>query len=210
MTVRYDVTVDWAASPRIITVADTSASITIQDLVDTVRYLEEILADLSFDHLLSAGGKESLGDAAYVGITVTLQNAKLAFAARPAPDFVQCKVYGGNLVAVDEEGDSMFPIQTSAYTQVTLIQSTSPSLIESGVSGLTPEESAKLDHIDEMVDEIDTGVETVDAKVVVVDSKVVAVGTAVEVVDGKVVMVDGKVVSVTKIVKDNQALILAT
>jgi len=182
MTVRYDVTVAWALSPRVIAVAAPSTAITIQDLVDTIRYLEELQVDLSFDHLVNAGGKESLGENAYVGITVTLRNAKLAFEARPPPTFVQCKVSGGNLVAIDGAGNSMSPIQTTAYTQVVLAQSSSPTIVESGTSGLTPEESAQLAAIDPDLELIKSAVDVVDAKVV----------------------------DVEKVVKDNQALILAT
>ena len=39
MTIRTDLTIDWASSPRIATVLSPSTEITMQDLVDTCRIL---------------------------------------------------------------------------------------------------------------------------------------------------------------------------
>lgn len=85
MTIRTDVTVDWELSPRIIRVAAPSTGITIQDLVDTCRYHEEMLINLDDSHLIDAAGKDFLGGTTYVGITATLQNAKVTFEARKTP-----------------------------------------------------------------------------------------------------------------------------
>lgn len=131
MAIRTDLSVNWELSPRIITVAAPSTTITIQDLHDTCRDIEDNLPEAQeFDHLVDSAGKEPLGGGAYVGITLTLQNAKLAFEARPPSTFVPCTVSGGNLVAVDENGDNMDPIQVTAYTQVTIAQSSSPTIIQ--------------------------------------------------------------------------------
>lgn len=129
MAIRSDLTVDWEVSPRIITVAAPSTTITIQDLHDTCRDIEDNLPEaLEFAKLIDSAGKEPLGGGAFVGITATLQNAKLAFEARPGPTFVSCTVNGGNLVAVDANGDNMDPIQVTDYTQVTISQSSSPTI----------------------------------------------------------------------------------
>lgn len=131
MAIRNDISVNWEVSPRIITIAAPSTSILIQDLHDTVRDIEDNLPlSQEFDHLIDSAGKESLGGGAFVGITATLQNAKLAFEARPGPSFVSCLVSGGNLVAVDENGDNIDPIQVTDYTQVTISQSSSPTIIQ--------------------------------------------------------------------------------
>lgn len=131
MAVRSDVTVNWELSPRIITVAAPSTNIIIQDLHDTLRDIEGDLPEgTPFPHLIDSAGKEPLGGGSFVGITATLQNAKLAFEARPGPNFVSCTVTGGNLVAVDANGNNMDPIQTTAYTQVTISQSSSPTIIQ--------------------------------------------------------------------------------
>ena len=64
-----------------------------------------------------------------MGITSTLQNARLAFEARPGPTYVQCTINGGNLVALDDIGQSISPIHTTAFTQVLLAQSSSATII---------------------------------------------------------------------------------
>jgi len=130
MAVRTDVTFDFNSSPRIITVADTSTEISVQDLVDTIRNEEALPQNLGFDKLLNATGKDDLGDGVFVGITASLRNAKLAFQARGGPSFVQCEVSGGNLGAVDANGDAIEPIQTTAYTQVLRTSAASATLTD--------------------------------------------------------------------------------
>jgi len=132
--------VDPYVSPRIITVPTADGTtITIQSLLDQIRTWEEVPANLSFPRLARAAGKEDLGGGVQVGITLTLENAKLAFEARGGPSFVQCVVSGGNLVAVDSADVVIDPVQTTAFTQVVIAQSTSASLIE-GSGGLTAAE----------------------------------------------------------------------
>jgi len=128
MSVRNDITIDWESSPRIITVADPSTELTIQDLHDTIRSIEQSPEGLDRLKLIDSAGKEDLGSGVKVGITATLQNSQVAFEDRPSPTYIQCKVSGGNLVAVDGNGDSISPIKETAYTQVTLAQSTSASI----------------------------------------------------------------------------------
>jgi hypothetical protein len=99
LPVRNDISVDWYVSPRIITVAAPSTSIYVQDLYDTLKYLEEFPENLIYGQIVRGSGKEPLGGGVYVGLTVTLMNAKLKFEDRPGPNFVQCEVTGGNLVA---------------------------------------------------------------------------------------------------------------
>lgn len=142
MVVRNDITVDWFASPRIITVAAPSTDITIQDLLDTCRELEDDITNTVYDPLASAAGKENLGGGIRVGITLTLQNAVLAFEARLGPTYTQCRVSGGNLVALDVNGDDISPIYPTAFTQVLTTASSSATL--QGVSGLTPEQAKQL------------------------------------------------------------------
>lgn len=130
MTIRNDLYFDWLSSPRIITVLSPSTVITIQDLVDTCRANEDQLFNMQHPKIINANGKDSLGGGVFVGITATLQNALLAFEARPGPAFVQCNVQGGNLVAVDTNGDNIDPILTTAYTQVVRTSSSSSTLQE--------------------------------------------------------------------------------
>lgn len=131
MTARTDITVDWYASPRIITVLAPSTEVSLQDLVDTARILENEHNAMDDDHLIDAGGKEDLGGGVKVGITATLRNALLAFEDRPGPTFEQCNISGGNLVALDSLGDTQSsPVYPSAYTQVVLANSSSATLQE--------------------------------------------------------------------------------
>ena len=130
MTVRTDITVDWASSPRIITVAAPSVELTMQDLVDTCRTIEANLWNLDDEHLLDAAGKENLGGGVKVGITVTLNNARIAFEARLGPTYEQCNISGGNLVATDSVGANISPIEPTAFTQIVLANSSSATLSE--------------------------------------------------------------------------------
>lgn len=113
----------------------------MQDLVDTLRVIEEVTRAMPEPKLLNAAGKEPLGGGVSVGITASLQNALLAFEARGGPSFVQCFVSGGNLVAFDEFDVVLTtPIQTTAFTQVILTSSSSATL----TSVSTKEEIAEL------------------------------------------------------------------
>jgi hypothetical protein len=133
VAIRNDLTVDWSQSPRIITVAYPSTEITMQDLYDTLRVLEAGFDAIDEPFIVDAGGKEQLGGGVLVGLTVTLQNALLAFEARSGPSFVQCRVSGGNLVAIDDVGDYFSsPIYPTAYTQIVLANSSSATLQEQG------------------------------------------------------------------------------
>lgn len=140
MAVRYDISVDFSASPRIVTVAAPSTEITMQDLYDTLRDIEATEVGILYPALLNAAGKQVLGGGALVGMTLTLRNALLAFEARTGPSWVLCAVTGGNLVAIDAVGSPLpSPLQPTAYTFATLTQSTSASLL-SGSGGLTKDD----------------------------------------------------------------------
>ena len=132
MSVRNDITVDFDTSPRIITVADPSTSLTIQDLWDTLRQFEDEIPYLSFYTLLSvkSGGKISLGGGEYTGISLVLNDALVAFEARAGPTWSECTISGGNLIAVDSAGVIMWPIEPTDYVNVAFRQSTAPGLVE--------------------------------------------------------------------------------
>jgi len=130
MTIRNDVTVDWTVSPRLITVLSPSTEITVQDLVDTLRFLEDSSPNMTYEYLIDAAGKEPLGGSVFVGVTATLNNAVLAFEDRPGPNWVLCKITGGNLVAVDANGDTIDPRYPTAYVTVDRASSSSATLLE--------------------------------------------------------------------------------
>ncbi len=136
MTIRGDLTVNWSVSPRIITVAAPSTEITIQDLLDTCRYLESRQSAMDDARLIDAAGKEFLGGTTYVGLTATLQNAVIAFEARLGPGWVLCAILGGNVVAVDTTKDPedpdyyIDPRMPTAYISVDRTASASATLQE--------------------------------------------------------------------------------
>lgn len=147
MPFRSDVTVDLSTSPRIITVAAPSAEITIQDLHDTLRAIEAYRHSIDYPPLISSAGKQTIDVGEQVGITATLLDAKLAFEARGAPPWVQCKVKGGNLVAVDSAGDPMDPFETTAFTQIVYRGSTSATLIAGSGGVSEPDMLAIADRV---------------------------------------------------------------
>jgi hypothetical protein len=144
MVVRNDVVFDWGSSPRVITVLDPASEITVQDLLDTCREAEDDLPNLVYGQIISAAGKENLGGGTRVGITVTLLNAVLAFQERPGPNYVQCQVSGGNIVAIDDNGDDISPIQPTAFTQVRVTASSSATITAVATGSLTIEQAQQL------------------------------------------------------------------
>ena len=133
MAIRNDITIDWNVSPRIITIDAPSTEVSMQDLYDTLRDREPIQMDEP--GIVSGAGKEELGGGVLVGLTITLLNALLAFEGRPGPAFELCNVSGGNLVALDSNGNSVSsPISPTSYVQVILANSSSATLIDSAIS----------------------------------------------------------------------------
>lgn len=125
------ITVDFTLSPRIITVPSPLNVITIQDLHDTLTNIEDDMHNgIQYARLIRSAGKESLGGGQAVGITATLLNAKLAFAARGGPAYVQCVVSGGNLVAIDDVGSPTSPIEPTAFTQILVAASSSATSLD--------------------------------------------------------------------------------
>lgn len=59
----------------------------------------------------------------------------------------QVRANEGNLVAIDDVGNNISPVLPTAFTQVVVELSTSASLVESGTSGLTGEESVMLQRL---------------------------------------------------------------
>lgn len=144
MSIRNDITINWSVSPRIIEIAAPSTSISMQDLYDTVRNLASQYDAMDEDEIIDGAGKELLGDAVSVGLTIKLLNAKVKFEDRIDSPWIVCNIIGGNLVALDENNNSMDPVEPSSYVTTTRISSSSATIVETGVSGLTEEESNKL------------------------------------------------------------------
>lgn len=104
MTERSDVTVDWGKSPRIITVAAPSTTITVQDLIDTLRSntlqageADDSLDNMDDDFILDAEGKAN----DVTGVVAILQNAQLSFEQRTA------KLETGTITTPDTTGNTL-------------------------------------------------------------------------------------------------------
>lgn len=132
VSVRTDVTIDWTVSPRIITVASPSTTITIQDLSDTLRWLEYQISAMNRPYILDNEGKFALSATKQTGISLRLVDAQLEFEARAGPTWAECTVTGGNLAAVDDVGAVIWPINHTAYVSVTFESDVSAALIDGG------------------------------------------------------------------------------
>ena len=114
---------------KIITVPISDTTLDVQFLIDEIRAAEENLAPgMAYYKIADAFGKQDLGGGVRVGITVVLLDGwRVGFAARSGPDTVSVSISGGNFVG--EAGAN--PIYPTAYTQVTIAQSTSASIASS-------------------------------------------------------------------------------
>lgn len=129
MSIRQDLTIEWTVSPRIIEIASPSIEITVQDLYDTLRDIASKAEAIDDDEIVDGSGKEALGGGLLIGLTVKLLNAKLKFEARSNPPWIICDIRGGNLIAVDGNGNSMSPMEPSAYVMITKTSSVSAALL---------------------------------------------------------------------------------
>ncbi len=130
---RDDISIDWTVDPRVITVAAPSVELTMQDLVDTLRELEDDMINLSYDTIITASGKETLSsDGTKVGITAGLIRAKIGFEGRPGPEWTLCSFIGGNLVAYTDKtlDTQMEPINPTSFVSIKATSSSSATLQE--------------------------------------------------------------------------------
>jgi hypothetical protein len=85
MVTRTDIAIDYVDSPRVLEVVSPSTVMSMQDLVDTARKLEDSFQGMSHPKLVDASGKQDLGGGVSVGITVAEQNMRLGFEGRLTP-----------------------------------------------------------------------------------------------------------------------------
>ena len=114
---------------RVIQVDAPQTEVVIQDLINQIRDYEDELENMDLEKIADAYGKQPLGTNEFVGITLVLvNNWRVAFEARPGPETVTCYVRGGNLVAENDYDNN--PIKPTAFTQVVIAQSSSPTIIQ--------------------------------------------------------------------------------
>ena len=114
---------------RIITIESPATGITVQNLFNGIRDYEARPDCLEIAKIVDAAGKDDLGGGLQVGITMRLLNWKVKFADRAGPSYEDCEVFGGNLLAVDANNQSMNPIQPAAFVTVTVTKAVSAARI---------------------------------------------------------------------------------
>lgn len=132
MALSYDYTNKHIGVPQL-----DAAPLTIQALINSIRTEEASERGIVESQIASAAGKDDLGGGVSVGITVNLLSTwKLNFAAGA----YQATVDGGNL------SDALARINNTGSPQVLVRASAAGTLVvvETGVSGLTAEESTQL------------------------------------------------------------------
>ena len=153
MTIQSYITVDWDSSPRIVNVV-TVSNVTVQDIYDTLRDICAHDVAMDDDDIVDAGGKEG----GVVGITMTLKNAQVKFENTGTPRI--CKVSGGNLFAIDTNGDDMAPIAYNTNVTASYAQSTAAAMAQSAeidsilarIGEPTSTIALDLDYIESQVD----------------------------------------------------------
>ena len=133
---------------RIITVPVPTTEITVQTLVNEIRDWEDELVNIDVAKIADASGKEDLGGGLSVGITLKLLNWKLKFADRSGPDYIDCSVTGGNLVAVNANNQPMNPIQPAAYVTVIIMKAVSAALIADVAEWTQIEKNGIMSNVD--------------------------------------------------------------
>lgn len=127
--------IDYTSS--LVNVLSPQTTVDVQILLNSIREQEASELGITYPKIANASGKESLGGAVSVGITVELLPPwQLKFSSG---DYI-AKISGGNLVG----GIAGDPVAYSAGVQVLLIQSAASTVVAVGGSALTSEEHAQL------------------------------------------------------------------
>jgi hypothetical protein len=111
MVSRSDVQVFFDLSPRLIVVEEPSTVISLQDLHDTLRDIEDEPDSLQYPTLITSAGKEPLGAGVSVGITSTLQNAQIMFERRTI------RLQTGTITTASTPGRAVLVIDSAAQFQ---------------------------------------------------------------------------------------------
>ncbi len=114
-------------SNKIITVPAPDTTLDLQFLVNETRAAEDTpTPGMGYKKIIDAFGKQDLGGGVLVGITVIMLDGwRVAFEPRSGPTTESVTISGGNFVG--EAGAN--PISPTAFTQVTIAQSTSAALV---------------------------------------------------------------------------------
>ena len=131
-------------------------SVTIQEIINASRDYEDSEEGMTTDVVANAYGKQGLGAGMAVGITLELiNNWRIQFEEETV--WTTKYVLGGNLVAINDYGDD--PIKPSAYVNVIISGSTSPSIVyaEGGESVWSVSEKDALINTVEFIKQFSSG-----------------------------------------------------
>jgi hypothetical protein len=110
-----------------------------QDLLNAIREFEDEFSMMTFDHIADASGKAPIRTGVATEIVLSLRDPWTIRFADEGSEYVS--VTGGTFLAFDSVGD---PRPVTTNPSLTISQSVSGTLVETGVSGLTPTEAAML------------------------------------------------------------------
>lgn len=110
-----------------------------QDMLNAARDFEDDFIMMGNDHILDAEGKAPLGLGVFTEIVLALRDPWTVRFEDEATEFVAIR--GGTILAFDSIGD---PRPVSTNPGLTINQAASGILIETGVSGLTAQESQAI------------------------------------------------------------------
>lgn len=138
-------------TPRILNIPDAVGDVTVQDVWDTLSAIAANLDNLIYEKLIDrpqSGGKNVLSATKSVGISMVQNNIQIKFPDQTGPSWVIKRVIDGNATAIDHLGAEIEALANSDFTNWKNEADVSAAIVETGVSGLTAAESAKIDSID--------------------------------------------------------------
>jgi hypothetical protein len=117
-----------------------TANVDCNQLYDIIKLAQASNEGIIYEKIAEGSGLNELGSGVQVGITVKLLGSwQLQF---PSGNYI-ATIAGGNFIG----GPGGDPVSYSAGVQTLIIQSAASTVVTTGGSALTPEESAKLDQI---------------------------------------------------------------
>jgi hypothetical protein len=114
---------------KTVTVLSPETEVDVLDVYSQAQDWLQQVANLDVLAFVTIGGRDALGGGEFTGLTLTLlDDWRIEFEARGGPAYIPCIVSGGNTVAINSFDNN--PIKPSAFTQVQIRQSQSPTLID--------------------------------------------------------------------------------
>ena len=136
---------------QIINIDATIDNMLVTDLWTAIKEAQASSEGISYERVATGGGTDTLGVGVQTFLTVTLLHNWEVNTLKSSGKF---EVSGGNLIRADQADPFL---DNPAITYIAFLsQAGIATQIETGVSGLTPTESAQLDNINTKIDDTDT------------------------------------------------------